>query len=101
MGPGDVNRGRKLFYLADVALLGGRVVIRGNFSHAQVTPTVARGTSTGCHRWIGTSVQIASSACLLASFVLAALQHVLTSRSRPLSSRERELSCRYGLSSLY
>ena len=35
-----LNRGRKLFYLTGVALLGGRVVIRGNFGHAKVTPTV-------------------------------------------------------------
>ena len=37
-----LNRGRNLFYLAGVALLGGHVVIRGNFSHAKVTPTVPR-----------------------------------------------------------
>ena len=76
MGPGDVNRGRKLFYLAGIALLGGCVVIRGNFSLTKVTPTVAHGTGTGYFRSIGLSVQIASSACLLASFVLAALQHL-------------------------
>ena len=76
MGPGDVNRGRKLFYLAGVALLGGGIVIRGNFFYAKVTPTVAHGTGTGYLRLIRTSVQIASSACLLASFVLAALQHL-------------------------
>ena len=76
MSPSDVNRGRKLFYLTSVASLGGCVVIRGNFSHTKVTPTIACGTGTGYLRLIGTSVQIASSACLLASFVLAALQHL-------------------------
>ena len=33
-----LNRGRKLFYLVGVALLGDRTVIRGNFGHANVTP---------------------------------------------------------------
>ena len=35
-----LNRGRKLFYLTGVALLGCRIVIRGNFGHAKVTPTI-------------------------------------------------------------
>ena len=35
-----LNRGRKLFYLAGIALLGRRVVIRVNFGHAKVAPTV-------------------------------------------------------------
>ena len=30
-----LNRGRKLFYLMGVALLGGHVVIRGNFGHTK------------------------------------------------------------------
>ena len=28
------------FYLADVPLLEGRIVIRGNFGHTKVTPTI-------------------------------------------------------------
>ena len=36
----DVVFNRKLFYLADVALLGGHIVIKDNFGHAKVTPTV-------------------------------------------------------------
>ena len=35
-----LNRGRKLFYLAGVALLGGHVVIRGDFGRAKAAPTV-------------------------------------------------------------
>ena len=35
-----LNRDRKLFYLAGVALLGGRIVIRGNFGHVKVAPTI-------------------------------------------------------------
>lgn len=31
-----LNRGGKLFYLTGVALLGDRVVIRGNFGHAKI-----------------------------------------------------------------
>ena len=34
-----LNRGRKLLYLAGIALLGSRIVIRGNFGHAQVVYT--------------------------------------------------------------
>ena len=37
-----LNRGRKLFYLVGVSLFGGPVVIRGNFGHTQVTPTIPR-----------------------------------------------------------
>ena len=30
-----LNRGRKLFYIVGVALLGDRIVIKGNFGHAK------------------------------------------------------------------
>ena len=36
-----LNRGRKInLFTLGIALLGGRIVIRGNFGHAKVTPTV-------------------------------------------------------------
>ena len=35
-----LNKSRKLFYHTGVALLGGCIVIRGNFSHSKVTPTI-------------------------------------------------------------
>ena len=36
-----LNRGRKIsLFTSGIALLGGRIVIRGNFGHAKVTPTV-------------------------------------------------------------
>ena len=37
-----LNRGRKLFYRAGVTLFGGPIVIRGNFGHTKVTPTIPR-----------------------------------------------------------
>ena len=37
-----LNRGRKLFYLAGVTLFGGPIVIRSNFGHTKVTPTIPR-----------------------------------------------------------
>ena len=35
-----LNRGRRFFYLAGIALLGCCVIIRGNFGHAKVTHTI-------------------------------------------------------------
>ena len=37
-----LNRGRKLFYLVGVALLGGHIVIKENFGHAKSHPPYCR-----------------------------------------------------------
>ena len=42
-----LNRGRKLFYLASITLLAGHIVIRSNFRHTKVTPTVPQNLIIG------------------------------------------------------